>query len=260
MKKIIALFVILAIIFASAYLMFPYFKNINLVPPDKPENNQKNEKKDAEETKETPMEESFKPIRVTSSKGFEVWYNGYGEGIVSSFPSYVITDTSDFLVYHLDYNDKSIVLTWEQKRGTLNWINLKIFRYEKLVYNKTSNESKGKLEYAHNDPRHHHSPSVSYSFEKREPGTLLYFNITNKQNATLKIIVEKAILNGTQNFEMASENFIFGNVFEIEAFKAKNLILSYPNTTPPCGEVTFYFKFPERAGKLSYEALKIPLE
>ncbi len=241
-------------------LQGPY-KNDLPVLPNKTEKNQKESNGEVKETKTTttPVEESFKPIHVTSSRGFEIWYNGYGEGIVNSFPSYVITDTSDFLVYHLDYNDKSIVLTWEQKKGTLHWINLKVFRYEKLVFNKTSNESKGKIEYVHNDPRHHHSPSVSYSFEKKEPGMLLYFNITNKLNRTLKIIVEKAIYNGTESFEMASENFIFGDIFEIRPFGAKNFILSYPNTTPPHGEVTIYFKVPERAGKIGYEALKVPV-
>ncbi|MBO8181443.1 MAG: hypothetical protein H0Z28_01460 [Archaeoglobus sp.] len=257
MKKLIVLFVILAIVFASGYLMF-FKKNELPILPKKTENGQEKVDK-GEVVKETSTKKNFTPIHVTSAKGLELWYNGFEEGIVNSFPSYVITDTSDFLVYNLDYNDKSIVLTWEQKRGTLNWINLKIFRYEKLVFNKTSNESKGKLEYVHNDPKHHHSPSVSYSFEKKEPGILLYFNLTNKQNNTIKVIVEKVLYNGTQNFELASENFIFGNVFEILPFQAKDLVLSYPNTTPPHGEITFMLKFPERAGKLSYESLKIQI-
>jgi hypothetical protein len=210
---------------------------------------------------ETPVIDvkPIEPISVRSQKGLELWYNGYGEGIVSSFPSYVPTETSDFLEYNLDYNEKSIVLTWKQKRGTLKWINLKIFRYEKLVFNKTSNESSGKMEYVHNDPLHHHSPSVTYSFEKREPGTLLYFNLTNRQNTTVRVIVEKATYIGAQEFDLASENFVFGNVFEIPPFQARDLILSYPNTIPPHGEVVVSLKYPERGGKLSHESLRIPI-
>ena len=261
MKKLIVLFIILALIFVAAYFMFPFVKeDIPILPEKKPKEQTKPEQQDKKGiVNKTPEKESFKPIHVSSAKGLELWYNGYRKGTVNSFPSYVITDTSDFLVYNLEYNDKSIILTWEQKRGTLKWINLKIFRYEKLVFNQTSNKSKGRIEYVHNDPMHHHSPSVSYSFEKKEPGTLLYFNLTNNQNHTIKVILEKAIYNGSQSFELANENFIFGNVFEILPFQAKDIILSYPNTTPPHGEVTFFLKYPERAGKLSYETLKIQI-
>ncbi len=262
MKKLLTLIILFIVVLASVYLVFPYFKDKIPILPNKTEKIQEEDNKGVKEVKTTPtpVEESFKPINVTSIRGFEVWYNGYESGIVNSYPSYVITDTSDFLVYHLDYNDKSIILTWEQKRGTLHWINLKVFRYEKLVFNKTSTESKGRIEYVHNDPRHHHSPSVSYSFDKREPGTLLYFNITNKMNRTLSVIIEKALYNGTSSFEMASEDFIFGNMLEIKPFGSKNFVLSYPNTTPPHGVVSIYFKFPERAGKIGYEVLKIPVE
>lgn len=256
MKKLIALIAIIALL-TSAYFLLPSLKK-EQVHPEKSEVVEKEVSEESEKVEESEGFE-FKPIKVSSKKGFELWYNGYAEGIVNSFPSYFPTDTSDFIVYNLEYNDKSIILTWEQKRGTLNWINLKIFKYEKLVFNQTSNESKGRIEYVHNDPLHHHSPSVSYSFERKEPGVMLHFNITNRQNESLKLIIERVIYNGSQSFELASENFIFGKLFEIPPHQKMDIVLSYPNTTPPRGEIKFFIKYPERAGKLSYETLKLEI-
>jgi|GEM_PF-1584358 hypothetical protein len=259
MSRLWIIVVLLTIIFVSAYFLFPYLKN-NL--------NQQifEEEKVTEETPEekgdglskTP-EKKFKPVVVISDKGFEISYTGFEEGIVNSFPSYVSTETSDFLVYDLEYNDRSIILTWEMKRGTLNWINLKVFRYEKLVFNQTSNESRGKIEYVHNDPSHHHSPSVKYSFEKVEPGTLLFFNIKNNGENNLTIIFEKVVFEGEKTYELASENFLFGRILSIEPSKSINLIFSYPDKIPPEGELTFYIKIPKRAGKIDYEELKMTI-
>ena len=99
MKKLIVLFIILALIFVAAYFMFPFVKeDIPILPEKKSKEQTKPEQQGKEGiVSKTPEKESFKPIHVSSAKGLELWYNGYRKGIVNSFPSYVITILRIFL-------------------------------------------------------------------------------------------------------------------------------------------------------------------